>query len=411
METPANTAVKPATASGPKAPSGKPSAPAAPSSTALASGQVKQLALAESPTELQRGIEAFDDVFANLVGGQPDTDNEPQLPEEPKPRAEKKTKPNTEDSPPAPKAKAKASDVIAPADEEEEDTPDPDGSVLPDETPAAAEEDDEEDGDEGSDRLQAKLFKLRETKRTLKAALKEAETAKEELNTKLKSLQEASPTLAFDGAYANVKAAEDIQAVETWLGSYEAKLEDFLEDNMEDTFMDETSGQPVERDRKSVRERLRAVRAELKRAPQIHQAFKATQTRMEESTALAKKRYPFVFDTNSKFNDVVLETARDYPELAHSPGRSLALGRLAVAKLVESGKFRLVPVTKAAAKPATTAEPAPARKPASLPSPPPPRRASVSREDRPEESDRYTQRLIGGDPRAVEDFAASLLGS
>ena len=67
--------------------------------------------------------------------------------------------------------------------------------------------------------------------------------------------------------------------------------------------------------------------------------------------AEARKKYPFVFDATSSRQSLVKEIENEFEdEIKASPSRDLLLGRLVVAKLIESGKYVLVPKSKPKAK-------------------------------------------------------------
>jgi len=147
----------------------------------------------------------------------------------------------------------------------------------------------------------------------------------------------------FDGVFRNDKTLEDLNRSAEWLEQRAA----FLEDNDDGfTEVDSVSNEEVDRDPRWIKQQLRAVRNELKRVPQLTAALESNLQRQTQSTEKAKKAYPFVFDTASKRHALVLDLIKEHPELQSSPARSLLLGRLALAKLVEDKEYVLVPKSK-----------------------------------------------------------------
>jgi len=285
------------------------------------------------------------------------------------------TDPETPTATTPPKARSKKAAVVQEdAGPEESDTAltaesdeDEDGPLLVEEDEDDAETTDEDDDDaedasaEDAAQTQSqkatlkKLFQAREAKRQLKTQLEDATKQTEELKSKLASLTSGLTTAAvqFDGVFRNDKTLEDLNKSADWLEQRAA----FLEDNDEGfTEVDSVTNEEVDRDPKWIKQQLRAVRNELKRVPQLTAALESNLQRQTQSTEKAKKAYPFVFDTSSKRHALVLDLIKEHPELQSSPARSLLLGRLALAKLVEDKEYVLVPKSKLTAAP--TAQPA-----------------------------------------------------
>lgn len=387
--------------------------PVASAAGAMANAPGKALPAPITFTEVQRPPESFLGDFENIIGGSPDA------PETPKAKASPKGSDqpvNPEPASPVKGAKAAAADDDKVPDAVLPETPadTADGPLLPDDAAAGAHEDEDEAGDgEDKDAINAKLFKQREKRRAAEA---EAAKLREELaaaKLKLEQSAQAAPVaaLSLDGAFANVKTVDDIAPIRHWLEDRMELVNEFLQSG-DDTFTEEVNGQQAEYSREQIKSHKMWLRNEQRRLPDIEKQLHAHVQRQTQSTEVARKRYPFVFNAGSPYNDAVLEAATEHPELNASPARALALGRIAVAKLVESGKFILVPKASANGKPAAAVPAKPASKslspsPASSPAP----RVAPVRAAAPAsvaEEDDDTSRLVRGDPRAVEAWAASL---
>jgi hypothetical protein len=356
-----------------------------------------------SYTDLQRGPEAFNAFFEDLAGGQP----EEGLTEE-----TKATKPTRE--PRAPKTEPSAKEPEALTDDEDanESETDLETPVLPIENEEPeGEETEDEDADDDKNGIQTKLFKLREDKRQLKSSVADLQKENEQLASKLKAALASSPeahTSEFTGAYTHVKTEADVDYVANWLEQRLSVLENFI-DSEEPSFLEQENDQEVERTRAWARAQVRAITREQGRADTVRKTLTTQQQQQAEATRIAEKRYPFVLDAKSPYNDVTLEMAQEFPELARSPKKALALGRMTVAKLVESGRFKLVPVP---AKGAATSQPAPSAKTVvSVPAVPQRRSAPAPvRQEATTQTDQARQALINGDPRALTEWAAGLVG-
>jgi len=361
----------------------------------------------ESPTNLQRGVDAFADVFADLAGGSP----EPE--EKATPAPSKRREPaEPEQKPKAAEAKAdepKQDEAIVEGEEPEDD-----GAVLTEDH--AANDEDEDGADDGKDLkgYEEKLFKAREKRRALEAELKTEREQREALSKKLETMAVAAPagvTLPeLSGAYANVREEGHVQSVVDWINEQDATLDDFL-DTHEDSIEHPQFGVL---DRKAAKQMRRNLAAEAGRADKVRSALAAHATRVTEATALARKLYPFAFDAASKHNAVVLDLVKAEPALNALPSKSLVLGRMAVGKMIEDAPVEIRRqisallngrAVKPAAAAATPAQPAKSV-PSSAPSAP---RQRAAPQPEPE-SDDDTRRLINGDPRAAQDWAAGLLG-
>ena len=299
------------------------------------------------------------------------------------------------------------SDEIDPDADPASDAFDPDAPVLSDDDAedADGEAEDDPDSDDAANpdtQLKKDNFKLREAKRQLKADLEAAQQRLDELEAKLAAVPNAASTPpSFGGYFSQVTKAEDLPAVEARL---QADI-DFLEDNAEGySYTDQNTGQEVEVTKAQARELKRNLQSQLRYAPKVLEMLTQHQTRAQEADTLARKKYPFVFDPKAKLNERVLDAAKEFPELSRSPVRALALGRLAIGKLVESGEYTLVKRTKtapASARPAASAKAAPSSAPPPIPG------RNGSRHSAPKEN--LGERIARGDRDALEDAAMALI--
>lgn len=306
-------------------------------------------------TEVQQSADsALGDLAALLAGVSPDDDAGAS------PAAA--DKPASEPTPKAPK------DVVPPPPSSDDEEPavlhEEDAAVLSD-----ADDEDDEDDDGAADtagkqklskEIQDQLFKYREQKRELKAQLEAKSAEITSLQTRLDDMAKApasTPGATFDGIWKDAKNEADITSM---AGTWQQRLE-FLEDNEEGFFEQDASGQDVERDSKWIKQQMRAIRRELSRVPDLKETLRAQRQRQETAEASAKKKYPFVFNSSSKYQPLVAEVLKEHPELHQAPDKPLAIGRLVIAKLVESGQMVLTPKVKtAAASSAAAAKPEPA---------------------------------------------------
>lgn len=392
------------TTASPTAPAAASAAPVPAKASTVASAKVPVIP-PETPTELQRGVDAFEDVFAGLAGGSPEP--EEKTPESSEERSGAKPKPKESAS-----AETPAKDTTTaeePSDEE-------DDAVLGDD-PIAGDED-EDDAGEGKDAkgYEEKLFKAREKRRQLEAELKTEREQREALQNKVEALAKATAPAAvkLDGAFIHVQSADQVPQVAQWLEDRMEIVEDFL-DSQDETYTETIEGKEVERDRAWAKAHKQWLRAEQRRAGSIEQSLRSAEQLVTTAEQTARKKYPFVFDPQSRHNAVVLDLVKEDHSLNSLPSKPLALGRMALGKMIEDATPEVRKQISAllsgkAAKPAPEAA-KPAAKPAakSVPSPAsslPRQRAAAVDESDPDD----TRRLINGDKRAAEEWAAGLLG-
>lgn len=342
---------------------------------AVASKQGSVSAAPPSPTELQQDASDFIDLFTSLVEDSPEPEanaNGKATPEAPSSRKAKAS--------PASEPEVSETPTALPDSEEEEDVPllgdDETEDQDADDDDAETDEDEDTEGtDKAQKALSQKLYKAREAKRQLKTQLEAVQAKAKELEDQVAKITSGTTAPKFDGFFADAKTLDDLAAKENWLEARAAHLED---NDFGFSEVDAATGEETERDPQWIKQQLRAVRAELKRLPHLRTALETTVQRSEQSAARARKVYPFVFDTSSKHHAMVLDLIKEHPELQTSPDRALLLGRLAVAKLVESKQYALVPKTKQAAAPAPAAaqaKPAPVARAAPSVSPVSPSRS------------------------------------
>ena len=239
---------------------------------------------------------------------------------------------------------------------------DPDAPVLGEdgeEEDADAEADGEADAESAKDasKLKKDNYKLREERRELREKLAAAEAAAEAARQEAAQAAAAGGGLPeFGGYYAGVKTPDDVDAV---VARIEADL-DYLEDNLEGYSFTDAKGTLIEVDADQAKAYRRQARESLRAAEQVRKVLTTHSERAAKSETTARKKYPFVFDSKSPHNARVLDLAKEHPGLAKDPARALALGRMVIGTLVESGEYTLVKRGKPAAPAAT----APARKPA-----------------------------------------------
>lgn len=357
--------------------------------------------------EARDGLLSMADVLAGVGGA-----------EEPDADAAGRKQPKTAEIP-APKNTGKSARVTEAdndtADDDTDDAPvvtdeDEDSPVLADDLgeddedaaeDGAAEDDDENDNEatpeEIAKALEKRAFKLREQKRELKARLEAAEKETSELRDKVSKL-ESLPTGAADlGPFAQATSEADIQMEETRLTQFVDWMDDLLDDRQEFYTLKDANGNEVEHERATLRAWKKQAQAQLSQANEARAALK----RAAEADAYARKRYPFVFNSASPHNAMVLDLVSETPQLNKLPNKAVLLGRLAVGKMVESGKFMLVPKTAKKADKSVRAAAAPAK---ASPATPPARRAPAGapRVD-------LMQRLSSGDHQAQLEAAMALI--
>lgn len=356
--------------------------------------------------EARDGLLSMAEVLAGVGGA-----------EEPDAEAAGRKQPNKAEIP-APKNPGKSARVTAAdsdtADDDTDDAPvvtdeDEDSPVLADDLEdddedaaedGAAEDDDENEAtpEDIAKALEKKAFKLREQKRELKARLEAAERETNELRDKVSKL-ESLPTGAADvGPFSQATSEADIQKEEARLTQFVDWMDDLLDDRQEVYVLKDANGNEVEHERATLRAWKKQAQAQLSQANDARAALK----RAVEADAYARKRYPFVFNSASPHNAMVLDLVSETPALNKLPNKAVLLGRLAVGKMVESGKFMLVPKTaKKTDKSVGATAVAPAK---ASPAPPPARRASAGapRVD-------LMQRLSSGDHQAQLEAAMAMI--
>jgi len=299
------------------------------------------------------GVADYEAQILAALGGEPETPATPAKAPRKKKEAPVQTVDEDDDE---------ADDALAETDLTEDadpDADDPDAPILGDEDDADAEEDLDADGEADADNAKAsKLkkdnFKLREERRELRDKLTAAEQA-------LKAAQEQAVSAAassgglpeFSGYYTGVKSPQD---VDTAVAKIDSDL-DFLEDNLDGYSFQDAQGNTVEISADEARAYRRQAREAKRWADQVKKLISTHTERATTSEATARKKYPFVFDAKSPHNARVLDLAKEHPGLAKDPARALALGRMVIGKLVESGEYQLVKRGKPLAKPATATAP------------------------------------------------------
>lgn len=313
-----------------------------------------------------------------------------------------------------PKAKAAATPVPPDADDDDTDAAteaaegdeieatDEDGPIIP-------EDDEEQDEDAAADgaedkersgltpeqivrKLDTKLFKKRQQVRDLTAQL-EAKTATEKALAEKLAKVEALPQGALElGPFSGVESDEDIARIDAEL---QARI-DWCEDHEDGFEGQDKDGNPISYTKQEIRQwRRNATNARL-----LADKARATLKLTRESEATARKRYPFVFDPSKPLYQRVLDAAAETPGINALPNKALVLGRLAMAKLIESGDYMLV---RKGAKPAPATNGA-KPKPKAPPAPP-----STSRQGSPDGEGDLHRRIASGDKKALEEWAESLI--
>jgi len=350
--------------------------------------------------EARSRLEAMNAELAGLTGSEDEPEEAPR-------RTEKKartTPPDAAHDPEAGDESTEDDDHATRAADDRESDEDADGPVIPEDE--STDEDDAADGaktDEDREgltpeqvvkKLDGKLFKLREQRRTLQRELEQERESKKQLAAKLTDMQTLPTGVGSDlGWFAKAKSEEDVATVEARI---QQQL-DWCEDHEDEGWQGEDGqGNPVEWTKQDVRNHRRACRAQLALASKARDTLKLS----SESEAIARKRYPFVFDPSKALHQRVLDAAKETPGINALPNKALVLGRLAVAKLIESGEFQLVKRT--APKAAVPATKTSVKKPA------PPAPPSTSRRQPQEGSDLH-DRIAAGDQAAYMEWVDSLI--
>jgi hypothetical protein len=301
----------------------------------------------------------------------------------------------------APKPKAAKAETSTP--ETPESDFDPDAPVLGEEDEDAeagavveTEDDDEQDDDPKVEALKKENFKQREKAREQKESIAALQAERDKLTEQLKQL-ETQPTGMPDlGAFAAVKTEQDIAEIESNMTGTADWLEELLDAEQDTYELKNASGELQEYSRADLRKIKRETKDQLKLADRARSALKVA----ADSETLARKKYPFVFNSKSPHNGLVLDLVKETPALNALPNKTVILGRLAVGKLVESGRYALV---KIGAKPAAAVPVKVVSKTVSTTTPPP-RRTSAQRV-----TEGTLDRLARGDSNAALDAAMSLL--
>jgi len=174
------------------------------------------------------------------------------------------------------------------------------------------------------------------------------------------------PVHGMPEGFEAVKTESDLNKLEQ---QWQASLE-WAEDHEQEGYIGkDAQGNEVEYTPQQVRQYRRQMEKALKQADKARTVLKDRMAKEAEAKAAASRKYPFVLDANSSRHALVKQLESEHPEINLSPQRALLLGRLAVAKLIESGAYELVKKGgKAAAvvtrKVATPPSPPPARRPA-----------------------------------------------
>jgi hypothetical protein len=248
------------------------------------------------------------------------------------------------------------------AEDEQEETGADDGPILPeDESDATDETEDEatstDDGEDGDDdtptqelakkakALEKDNFKNREKLREARAAIEEKEARIKELE---QQAQEGNTTV--NGLPAGFEQARTLADIDILAERYEQALE-WAEDHEDGYVGKDAQGEEVEWTPQQVRDYRRNMARLAKGAAKARDLIQQSEEKRSKSVAEARKKYPFVFDATSSRQSLVKEIETEFEaEIKASPARDLLLGRLTVAKLIESGKYVLVPKSKPKAK-------------------------------------------------------------
>jgi hypothetical protein len=268
--------------------------------------------------------------------------------------------------------KSQERDAILPDDEDE-------AAEAPAEDESNADEhDDADDGEAGSDNdddpedtkeaaaklkaLEKDNFKTRAKNRELREQLEKIQARMQELESQ--GTTAGMPVHGMPEGFEAVKTESDLNKLEQ---QWQASLE-WAEDHEQEGYIGkDAQGNEVEYTPQQVRQYRRQMEKALKQADKSRTVLKDRMAKEAEAKAAASRKYPFVLDANSSRHALVKQIESEHPEISLSPQRALLLGRLAVAKLIESGAYELV---KKGSKPAAVVT----RKVATPPSPPPARR-------------------------------------
>lgn len=209
--------------------------------------------------------------------------------------------------------------------------------------------------------LEKDNFKAREKARTLAAELEEKKSKVLELERQIK--EGGAVVSDMPAGFEKVKTIADIEQMTEQM---ERDLE-WAEDHVDGFTGKDAEGNEVEYTPQQVRDYRRSVKAKIKLAEEARKTITKRTERRTAATEKARVKYPFVLDPASSRQALIREIETEHPEISSSPERDLLLGRLTVAKLIESGAFEIV--RKTTQKPAETPKPK-----VTLPTPPPARR-------------------------------------
>jgi hypothetical protein len=273
-------------------------------------------------------------------------------------------------------------DAILPDDEDdsaevtaEDESDADDSSDDADDGEAGDKNDAPEDTKEAAAKLKAlekDNFKTRAKNRELREQLEKIQARVQELESQ--GTTAGTPLYGMPEGFETVKTEKDLTQLEAqWQAAKE-----WAEDHEQEGYTGkDAQGNEVEYTPQQVRQYRRQVEKALKQADKARSVLKDRLAKEADAKAIASKKYPFVLDATSSRHALVKEIESEHPEISLSPQRALLLGRLAVAKLLESGAYELV--KKGSSKPAAAS----VAKKVAPPAPPPPARRQASRSDQP----------------------------
>ncbi len=292
---------------------------------------------------------------------------------------------------------------LAGADDDEDADPDA----------VASDEDDEKaDEDPKHKQLKSDNFKLREAKRELKAKLEAREQELETLRQKLSQAPAVPMAQSISLGGVAVGTMDDIAAIESRL---EEEI-DFLDSRRDGyTYTNPQTSEEVEVTADQARQWLRSRQKELRRVPQVRDQLKAQERLKQEAAPVVKAKYPFVTNPALGHHKAANELAEQYPELTGHPQRELAVGRMLIGKLWESGDYVLVKRSAPKAAAATNGNsttsatqrktsPAPASGGTNG-------RTHLNGHSQHGDPQEVAQRLMNGDQRTMEEMALAMLGN
>lgn len=331
----------------------------------------------------------------NTVAAQLDALAKAEGPEKPVKRAEKSGAAQKSAKPT--REAVEESDDDDDEEDESEGKPAADKPVLPEDEDESESDDDESDADDGdggedlkelakkAKALEKDNFKAREKARQMAATLAEKEAKVLELERQIKE-----GGVVVSDLPPGFEKARSVADIDTMKERLERDLE-WAEDHEDGYVGTNAEGNEVEYTSQQVREYRRGLVKQLKAAEKAREVITARTTRRTAASEQAKVKYPFVLDASSPRQALVRELEAAHPEISASPERDLLLGRLTVAKLIESGAYEIVRKTKPKADALPAAKVTP-------PSPPPARRTLQKQAD---EGDNFAMKL------ARSSFAAA----